>query len=144
VKPLVTTLALAALAACMSLQPQAPTLVRATRDGGAVRLHKGDTLVVALEASPTPGLRWQPRPMQGAVLQQIGMADLLPQQLAAGAVGAPNDTVYRFRANETGKTTLELALQPAGPGAAPERTVHYEVSVDARPGEYREAWAKTR
>ncbi len=139
-----TALALAALAGCMSLQPQAPTLVRAAQDGGAVRLHKGDTLVVALDATPTPGLRWQPRPMQGQVLQQIGMADLLPQQLAYGAIGAPNDTVYRFRANETGTTALELALQSTDPGAAPQRTVHYDVSVDARPGEYREAWAKTR
>ena len=141
---LAASVALLALAGCASLQPQSPTLVRATQDGGAVRLHKGDTLVVALDASPTAGMRWRPRPMQGAVLQQVGMADLLPQQLAQGAVGAPNDTVYRFRANAAGNTTLELSLLPVDPAAAPERTVHYEVSVDARPGEYHEAWAKTR
>ena len=145
------SIAVIALAGCASLQPQAPTLVSAAQSGGTVHLHKGDTLVVALDsASPAPpsasGYRWQAQPLQGAVLRQIGMSDLLPQKLAWGAVGAPNDTVYRFHANEVGTTTLELALRPAdgGPAAAPQRTVRYDVSVEARPGEYAQAWAKTR
>jgi predicted secreted protein len=140
-----SALALLAFAGCAAMQPQAPTLVGEAQSGGAVHLHKGDTLVVALASSPTAGIRWQAQPMQGAVLQQIGMSDLLPQQLAQGAVGSPNDTVYRFRANEIGTTTLELALKPAGgPSATGERTVRYDVSVGPRPGEYAQAWAKSR
>jgi predicted secreted protein len=136
---------LLAFAGCAAMQPQAPTLVGAAQSGGAVHLHKGDTLVVALASSPTAGIRWQAQPMQGAVLQQIGMSDLLPQQLAEGTVGSPNDTVYRFRANEIGTTTLELALKPTGdPSATGERTVRYDVSVGPRPGEYAQAWAKSR
>lgn len=136
---------LLAFAGCAAMQPQAPTLIGEAQSGGAVRLHKGDTLVVALASSPTAGIRWQAQPMQGAVLQQIGMSDLLPQQLAEGTVGSPNDTVYRFRANEIGTTTLELAQKStADPSATAERTVRYDVSVGPRPGEYAQAWAKSR
>ena len=133
-----------ALTGCMSQHPQSPTLVGAAQSGGAVHLRQGDTLVVALASDPSARTRWQPQPLQGAVLQQIGMSDLLPQKIAQGTVGDAGDTVYRFRANEVGTTTLDLALQSPFSAVAPQRTVHYDVSVTARPGEYAQAWAKTR
>jgi inhibitor of cysteine peptidase len=137
-------LALVALAGCASLLPQTPTIVQASHSGGAVRLLQGDTLVVALDANPGSGYRWQVRPIDGSLLQQIGPADLLPADVAPGTVGAANDTVYRFRAAGTGTATLELAYLRPLETTAPQRTVHYDVTVIARPGEYAQAWAKTR
>jgi len=140
-----TALALA-LGGCMSLAPQSPTLIGAAQDGRTVHLHKGDTLVVALATHADGDDRWRVQPLQGPVLQQIGMLDLLPQQVAEGTTGSANDNVYRFRAREVGTTTLELAQQapPGATGAAPPRSVHYRVSVSAMPGEYTQAWVNSR
>ena len=135
-----------ALGGCMSLAPQSPTLVGVAQDGRSVHLHKGDTLVVALATHADGDDRWRVQPLQGPVLQQIGMLDLLPQQVAEGTTGSANDNVYRFRAREVGTTTLELAQQapPGATGAAPPRSVHYRVSVSAMPGEYTQAWVNSR
>jgi predicted secreted protein len=144
-RAMLAALAATLLAACASLSPQAPTLVDAGRAGGTVHLYKGDTLVVSLASSATEGARWQPVLAPDVVLQWIGMADLLPPQVAPGTVGSPNDTVYRFRANEAGTTTLAFAYRRADDRTAvPERTLRYEVAVLPRPGDYAEAWAKSR
>lgn len=135
--------ALALTAGCMSLQPQSPTLVNAAHSGQAVHLYKGDTLVVALE-SGSGGYRWVTQPLQGEVLRQIGMSDLLPAELAPGMVGEPNDMVYRFRANDVGSTTLVLALERMADAASPQRSVRYDVTVDPRPGAFEQAWRKSR
>ena len=143
-KVLATLAALGALAGCASLQPQTPTIVQGAQSGGAVRMLQGDTLVVTLDSNPGSGYRWQVRPIDGALLQQIGSADLLPVEVAYGTVGAANDTVYRFRAAATGTTALELAYLRPFETTPPQRTVRYDVTVVARSGEYAQAWAKTR
>ncbi|HEY7904831.1 MAG TPA: protease inhibitor I42 family protein [Casimicrobiaceae bacterium] len=144
-RAVLVALTAALLGACASHLPQAPTLVDASRAGGSVRLYKGDTLVVSLAPNATEGARWQAVLAPDVVLQQVGMADLLPPQVATGTVGSPNDTVYRFRANEAGTTTLAFAYRRADDrNAVPERTLRYEVAVLPRPGDYAEAWAKSR
>ncbi len=143
-KTLATLAVVAVLAGCASLQPQTPTVVQASQSGGAIRMLQGDTLVVTLDSNPSSGYRWQVRPIDGALLQQIGSADLLPAEVAPGTVGAANDTVYRFRAAAPGTGPLELAYLRPFETAPPQRTVRYDVTVVARPGEYAQAWAKTR
>lgn len=141
----VAALAASLLGACMSLAPQAPTLVDASRAGGTVHLYRGDTLVVSLASSAAKGARWQPQVAQDAVLQQIGMADLLPPQVAPGTVGSPSDTVYRFRASAPGTTTLVFGYRRVDDrNAVAARTVRYDVAVSPRPGDYAEAFAKSR
>jgi hypothetical protein len=125
------------LAACASHLPQSPALVGADDAGRAVTLYRGDTLVVAMPPAATKDGRWQPKVSGDAVLEQVGMADLLPPQVAPGTTGAANDTLYRYRAASVGRTTL--AFDDAS--AAPPRSVRYDVVVVARPGEYHEAWA---
>ncbi len=133
-----------ALAGCMALGPQTPTQVGAAQSGKAVHLYKGDTLVVALHDDPQANTRWRVEPMQGAVLQQVGMADLLPGEVAEGTVGAPNDTVYRFRANAAGSATLALVQRgvdaSAAGGTAP--SVRFDVTVTDSPGAIVRAWTK--
>lgn len=138
-----TAAALAALSAalvagCASTVPQSPTLVRAGDAGRAITLYQGDTLVVALPPATSKERGWRPQPTADGVLAQIGMADLMPAQVAPGTTGAPNETLYRFRAASVGTSTLAFA----DTGATPPRTVRYDVAVVARPGEYAEAWAK--
>jgi hypothetical protein len=130
----------ALVAACASHLPQSPTLVRADDAGRVVTLYQGDTLVVAMPPTTANEGRWQPEASGDAVLQPVGMADLLPPEVAAGTTGGPNETLYRFRAASVGKTTLAFG----DASAAPARTVRYDVVVVARPGEYAEAWAKPR
>ncbi|HXU50482.1 MAG TPA: hypothetical protein VN789_00445 [Casimicrobiaceae bacterium] len=130
----------ALVAGCASHLPQAPTLVRADDAGRAVTLFQGDTLVVAMPPAASKDGFWRPQVASDAVLQQIGMADLMPPEVAPGTTGAPNETLYRFRAASVGKTSL--AFDDAG--ATPPRAVRYDVAVVARPGEYAEAWAKAK
>jgi inhibitor of cysteine peptidase len=118
------------LAACSTLQPMTPKVVNAASDGGAVTLKKGDTLVVALDANLTTGYRWETTTANSPVLSLIGTPDYLPPAVAPGTVGAPGDTVFRYRAAEPGTTTLELGyLRPFEKGVAPAKTVRYEVTV---------------
>ena len=118
------------LAACSTLQPMTPKVVNATSDGGAVSLKKGDTLVVTLDANLTTGYRWETTAGTGPVLWLLGTPDYLPQTVAPGTVGAPGDTVFRYRAAEPGTTTLELGyLRPFEKGVAPAKTVRYQVTV---------------
>jgi predicted secreted protein len=130
----------ALVAGCASHLPQSPTLVRAGDAGRTVTLYQGDTLVVAMPPASAKDGRWQPATAGDAVLQQVGMADLLPPEVAPGTTGGPGETVYRYRAARVGTTTL--AFDDAG--AVPPRTLRYDVAVLARPGEYAEAWAKPR
>ncbi len=137
----VLAVSLAALAVgCASLDPQAPKVVTAAHSG-PVQLAKGDTLVVAIPVAPGDRGRWRAQTSNGTVLQQVGVVDLLPNEVAPGTVGNPNDNVYRFRAAETGSTSLDLAWAADAPAPAPV-PVHLDVTVVPRPGQFAEAWAK--
>ena len=126
----VTLLAATMFAACSTLAPQTPKIVNAANDGGAVTLKKGDTLVVTLDANVTTGYRWETTAGTGPVLSLLGTPDYLPPTVAPGMVGAPGDMVFRYRAAEPGKTTLELGyLRSFEKGTAPAKTVRYDVTV---------------
>ena len=129
----------AIVAGCASHLPQTPTLIGPGDAGRTVRLHQGDTLVVAMPQAAATG-RWKPAVSTDAVLQQVGMADLLPSEVAPGTVGAPNETVYRFRATGVGTTTLAFDAGDAGQPQA----LRYDVTVVPRPGEYVQAFAPSR
>ena len=137
--------AAAGLGGCGSLQPQTPTLVTASRSGGAVTLQTGDTLVVALDAQPSTGYRWETLDLTGPVLVAVGSADYLPATVAPGTVGAPGDSVFRYQAHEAGHATLDLAYsRPFEPGVAPARTVHYDITVVARSPSWLSVWSKSQ
>jgi inhibitor of cysteine peptidase len=133
------------LAGCGSLQPVTPTVVTAARSGGPVTLQTGDTLVVALDAQPSTGYRWETLDLQGPVLVAVGSADYLPSTVAPGTVGAPGDSVFRYQARDVGHTTLDLGYsRPFENGVAPARTVHYDVTVVARSPSWLAVWSKSQ
>jgi inhibitor of cysteine peptidase len=135
----------AVLAGCGSLQPQTPTMVTAAKSGGPVKLQTGDTLVVALDAQPSTGYRWETLDLQGPVLVAVGSADYLPPTVAPGTVGAPGESVFRYQARDVGHATLDLGYsRPFEQGAAPVRTVHYDITVVARSPAWLSVWSKSQ
>jgi inhibitor of cysteine peptidase len=134
-----------ALVGCGSLQPVTPTVVTAAKSGGPVTLQTGDTLVVALDAQPSTGYRWETLDLQGPVLVAVGSADYLPATVAPGTVGAPGDSVFRYQAHDVGHATLDLGYsRPFEKGVAPARTVHYDITVVARAPSWLAVWSKSQ
>ena len=129
--------ALAILTGCESMTVEnplnpAPLAVRldGSAAGGPVRVTRGQTLVVTLEANVTTGYRWEVVPGFAPVLAQIGTPDYLARSAQPGIVGAPGDMTFRFRADSPGATVLELVYRrPFEPNVAPVKSVCYDVTV---------------
>jgi inhibitor of cysteine peptidase len=116
-----------ALASCATLNREG---VVAPLDGGSVAVRQGAPLVINLSADPAPGFGWVLTSKQGDAVWLIGGPDYTPEPLPAGMMGVAGTTTYRFRAQGPGTQTLEFAyLQSWDKGAAPVRTVRYDVTV---------------
>jgi len=130
--------ALTALAACDTFPTwdnpfQAPPLAVRLDERNAnapVTLQRNQTLVVTLEANVTTGYRWEAVQGYAPVLTQLPTPDYSARPSETPIVGAPGDMTFRFRAENAGKTTLDLAYRrPFEPDAAPAKTIHYDVTV---------------
>ena len=135
---LVAVLALGVLAACETSPTwdnpfkASPVAVRIDeRNASApVTLQRNQTLVVTLEANVTTGYRWEAVPGYAPVLAQQPTPDYFARPSETPLAGAPGDMTFRFRAENAGTTTLELAYRrPFEPNAAPAKTIHYDVTV---------------
>ena len=126
------------VAACSS-NPVADTWNRApivrntdaSVDGRSETVKRGDTLAIHLDANPTTGYRWELARLAGSSVVQIGLPDYQPET-AAGVprVGAPGHTTFRFRAMQSGTSSIELAYRrPWETGVAAAKTVRFEIAV---------------
>ncbi len=116
-----------ALASCATLNREG---VVAPLDGGSVAVRQGAPLVINLSADPAPGFGWVLTSKPGDAVWLIGGPDYTPEPIPAGMMSVAGTTTYRFRAEEPGTQTLEFAyLRSWDQGAAPIRTVHYDVTV---------------
>jgi len=131
-------LALSTLAACETFPTwdnafKAPPLAVRLDERNAsapVTLERNQTLVITLEANVTTGYRWEAAPGYAPVLAQLPTPDYSARPTATPHAGAPGDMTFRFRAENAGTTTLELAYRrPFEPDAAPAKTIHYDVTV---------------
>jgi inhibitor of cysteine peptidase len=105
--------------------------VAAPATGGSVAMRAGVPLVVSLPPDPADGYGWVLR-SSAANLELIGGPDYTPTPKPPGLVGVANTTVYRFRALKPGTSSLEFAwVAPTGQAPATEKTVRYDVTVDA-------------
>ncbi len=103
----------------------------ASIDGRSEIVKRGDTIAVHLDSTPSTGYRWELTRLAGASVVQVGLPDYQPET-AAGVprVGAPGHTTFRFRAMQPGTSSIDLAYRrPFEPGAAPARTVRFEIAV---------------
>ena len=104
----------------------ADVTVSSDEDGGHVRLHVGDLLIVRLPENPTTGYRWQFTPP----------AQLAPEgdsfnPVAGGAVGAGGERLARFRAATLGQGRLQAShKRPWDPPSAAIGAFAIDVMVD--------------
>jgi inhibitor of cysteine peptidase len=119
--------ALFALTSCATLNREG---VVAPLDGGSVAVRQGAPMVVNLSADPATGFGWVMTSTPGDTVWLIGGPDYTPEPIPAGMMGVGGTTTYRFRAATPGTQTLEFAyLRAWDKGAAPVRTVRYDVTV---------------
>jgi len=135
---LAALLALTVLAACESFPTwdnpfKAPPLAVRLDERNAnapIVVQKNQTVIVTLEANVTTGYRWEAVPGYAPVLTGLPTPDYSPRPTETPMVGAPGDMTFRFRAENTGTTTLEFAYRrPFEPDAAPAKTIRYDVTV---------------
>lgn len=127
-----------ALAACSNNPASDPwnraPIVRntdASIDGRSETVKRGDTIAVHLDSTPSTGYRWELVRLAGASVVQVGLPDYQPET-AAGVpkVGAPGHTTFRFRAVQSGTSSIDLAYRrPFDEGAPAARTVRFEIAV---------------
>lgn len=99
----------------------------ANDDGSQVEIEKGQTLVIALEASPTTGYTWEAVELDEHILRQVGEPEFEPQ---SDAVGAPGIQTIRFEAVGAGPTTLRLGYRrPWEENVEPVETFSIQVVV---------------
>ena len=127
-----------ALAACSNNPASDPwnraPIVRNTDvsiDGRSETVKRGDTIAVHLDSTPSTGYRWELVRLAGASVVQVGLPDYQPET-AAGVpkVGAPGHTTFRFRAVQSGTSSIDLDYRrPFDEGEPAARTVRFEIAV---------------
>lgn len=109
--------------------PAGSTQITATEAdaGKTIKLHVGDTLVVALDGNPTTGYTWEREKNDDGVLVQAGDPEFEPASQALGAAGKMS---LRFEAKARGETTLNLVYHRSWESEAPEKVFALTVIVD--------------
>ncbi len=81
-------------------------------DGGEVVLKQGQVLVVTLESNPSTGYSWAVLENQNPILEQVGESEYKPsEQGDPPMVGAGGWEIFRFKAVNSGQTTLKLVYR---------------------------------
>jgi predicted secreted protein len=125
--------------AAASPPPQGPTEIRLgmEHNGSSLDLTEDEVLVVSLDSNPSTGYEWQLTDMDPAVLQKAAEVQFEPAvpgplQLQANGrpvLGAPEKTVWRFRATGAAQTRLHLVYRrPWSSGAPPAQEFSLQVN----------------
>ena len=90
--------------------PSAETVdVNEADNGGQVELEMGKLLVVTLESNPSTGYQWELVENNESILKQFGQVEFKSSETSEQPmVGAGGWEIFRFKAVNTGQTTLEL------------------------------------
>jgi len=108
---------------------QSDTITITQKDcGSTVELTKGDILILRLEEQPGTGYSWEILKNDAELLKPLGK----PTSESRGEAfpGATVDKVFRFEAQKTGSSSLELGyIRPWQKGKAPVKTCHFMVEV---------------
>lgn len=98
-------------------------------DGTRVVLARGGEVKVLLDTNLATSLQWDMPAKVAPVLAPIGQGIYVGKGSVRDVhLGGTN--IFRFRAEEPGRTTLEFAHRRMGePNAAPSKTLRYEVIV---------------
>ena len=104
------------------------TIVTDKDNGRQIEVAKGSTLVVRLEATPGTGHGWQVMKINADLLQPIGEPRFEnPRQ---GEPGAVEQQVFRFKAQASGSTVLEMHYRrPWEKDVPPLRTYDIRLTI---------------
>lgn len=98
--------------------------------GSDVSVTKGQELSVQLYGNASTGYSWVVQELDTSVLQQSGDPDY---KADSNLVGSGGTYTYKFKALETGKTTLKMAyLRTFEKNVAPLKTFELNVTVIAK------------
>ncbi len=102
----ISALLVLVLAACsQSASAASTTSIGAVDAGKTITLHEGDSLTVTLDGNMTTGYTWLAKPMDPAILKQVGDAKYTPENTK---IGAPGKISLTFQAVQTGQSELVL------------------------------------
>jgi inhibitor of cysteine peptidase len=95
--------------------------------GSDVTVTKGQTLTVELKGNITTGYTWVVQDVDNTLLEQSGDMEYKSDSNLAGSGGT---FTFKFKALETGKTTLKMAyLRTFEKGVEPLKTFELNVTV---------------
>jgi inhibitor of cysteine peptidase len=93
-------------------------------------LLRGGEVKILLDVAPKSGMQWHMPAKVTPVLSPIGGAIYVGKSAEVRNVSAGAMNIFRFRAEQPGRTDLEFAYRrPWETEAAPAKVVHYEVIV---------------
>jgi inhibitor of cysteine peptidase len=98
-------------------------------NGEQITIKSGDVITVTLASNPTTGYSWQVIKIDNAILVQDGDHEYEQSPGSEGLVGAGGTETLRFKANGTGKTTLELGYMRPRESVPPIESFLLEVIV---------------
>lgn len=142
VPPWPAALAAVLVAACASTSPGPPRAVFPepsaipvveldnAADGTKVTLKRGGELKVLLDAIPSTGFQWQEPAKVAPTLVELGARIYVGKGSDPRNVGAGGWNVFRFRAEQSGKLTLQFEYRRPWETVPPAKIVRYEVSVE--------------
>ena len=145
-RTLLALIAASAMAVCATAQTPAPTQpssapppgARASNvvelenpaDGAKVTLKRGGELKLVLDANPTYGLQWETPTKIAPTLSPIGTRILIGKSVNTYDYTAGAWNVFRFRAEQPGKLTLNFELRKPGEPGPASKSVKYDVTVE--------------
>ena len=117
-----------ALAVACAMMP--PVTVTSAGGDRRVELQRGQELVVALDANPTTGYRWEIVGGAPAALEPLGEGQYVPAPVPGGRVGGGGTMTWRFRAVRPGSGALRLEYRrPWEKDGPPARTFNCAVEI---------------
>lgn len=99
-------------------------------NGKQIILKPGDGLTVTLESNPTTGYSWQVVQLDQTVLSADGEPEYKQDSGSEGVAGAGGTQTFRFKAMNSGKTSLELGYMRPWESVQPVETYTIQVEVE--------------
>ena len=95
-------------------------------NGGTASVASGGTLILKVQAGRGTSFSWR---LQNDVSPQLALINQSNQAVTPGRLGGPQNTVFTFRAGESGVTTLSASLLSDVEENSDPRTVSITVTV---------------
>jgi len=96
-------------------------------NGKQISVKAGDDITLTLESNPTTGYSWQVMVMDGTVVTQVGESEYRSD--GQNIPGSGGTETFRFKAVNSGKTSLELGYMRPWESVQPLETFTLQIVV---------------